>query len=49
MATCSEPLGGYLCLAKSMSNNRKYDEAFNFGPELENRTVEDVAKAALRF
>ena len=44
-----EPLAGYLCLAKSMSTNGIYDEAFNFGPELDgNRTVEDVVKAALR-
>ena len=45
-----EPLAGYLCLAKSMSTNGLYDEAFNFGPELDgNRTVEEVVKSALNF
>ena len=45
-----EPLAGYLCLAKSMSTNGMYDEAFNFGPELDgNRTVEEVVKSAVSF
>lgn len=28
-----EPLGGYLLLGAKMMNERKYDEAWNFGPE----------------
>ncbi len=31
-----EPLGGYLLLAAKMMKERKFDEAWNFGPEKEN-------------
>lgn len=31
-----EPLGGYLLLGAKMIQERKYDEAWNFGPEKEN-------------
>jgi len=31
-----EPLGGYLLLGSKMARELKYDEAWNFGPELEN-------------
>lgn len=31
-----EPLGGYLLLGAKMAQNNKYDEAWNFGPELKN-------------
>jgi CDP-glucose 4,6-dehydratase len=43
-----EPLGGYLILGAKMRDKKKFDEAWNFGPEKENIvTVKELLKKVL--
>ncbi len=43
-----EPLGGYILLAEKMWTEKKYDEAWNFGPMLSSiRTVRDLVDVLL--
>jgi CDP-glucose 4,6-dehydratase len=44
-----EPQGGYLLLAERLASNRRYADAFNFGPGLEaNRSVNSLIESALQ-
>lgn len=44
-----EPLGGYLLLGAKMISERKYDEAWNFGPESENTvTVKELLEETIK-
>lgn len=44
-----EPLGGYLLLAAKMQLEQQYDEAWNFGPEVENIvTVNELLEEVIR-
>jgi CDP-glucose 4,6-dehydratase len=44
-----EPLGGYLLLARRMTEEKSFDEAWNFGPYPEStRTVGEVAELVVR-
>jgi CDP-glucose 4,6-dehydratase len=44
-----EPLGGYLLLAAKMQVEQQYDEAWNFGPEIENIvSVKELLEEVIR-
>jgi CDP-glucose 4,6-dehydratase len=45
-----EPLSGYLLLAQKMWIEKKYDEAWNFGPDIQSiRKVEEVTEKVVRL